>query len=71
MVWPIALSASVHEFEPTQAQGVMELNHINLCVDDDIVDVVEEDKTNMIALEENRVASSDENSSRKTSGETS
>ena len=52
------MPAPVHEYEPTQAQGTAELNN-NLCIEDVIVDVVE-DNTNMIVLEESRIARSDE-----------
>lgn len=45
---PIASPTLVHEFEPIQTQGTIELDNNNLCVDDDMF-VVEEDKTNMIA----------------------
>ncbi|TYK26688.1 Retrovirus-related Pol polyprotein from transposon TNT 1-94 [Cucumis melo var. makuwa] len=55
----------VYEFEPTESQGTTELINNNLGVEDDIVDVVEEDKTNIIAPEENKVA---RNFSKKTGG---
>lgn len=37
--------APAHESEPTQAQGMTELNNNNLGVENDIVDVTEEDMT--------------------------
>ena len=59
MVPPTALSVLVHESKPTQAQGTTKLNN-NVCVKDNIIDVVEEDMHNMIVLEKNRIAKSDE-----------
>ncbi|KAA0050772.1 reverse transcriptase [Cucumis melo var. makuwa] len=60
MVPPTALPTPVHEYEPTQAQGTTELNNNNLCVEDDIVDVVEDDRTNMMVPNENKTARSNE-----------
>ena len=47
-----------------------ELNN-NFCAEDDMVDVVEEDKTNMITPRENNVAISEETLAEKQIGETS
>ena len=60
MVPPTLPSALVHESKPTQAKGTIELNNNNLCVENDIVDVVEVDITNMTILGENRIARRDE-----------
>ncbi|KAA0052840.1 reverse transcriptase [Cucumis melo var. makuwa] len=60
MVPPTDPLALVHESEPTQAQGTIELNNDNLYVEDDIVDVVEDDKTNMTIPKENSNAINDE-----------
>ncbi|TYK16921.1 reverse transcriptase [Cucumis melo var. makuwa] len=58
---PLAIPlALIHEYEPTQAQGITKLNNHNLCVEDDIVDVVEDDRTNIIVPKANKTTRSDE-----------
>ena len=47
IVHPTAPSTSVHESKPTQAHGMTKLNNNNLCIEDDIIDVVEKDMTNL------------------------
>ncbi|XP_038902438.1 uncharacterized protein LOC120089084 [Benincasa hispida] len=61
MVSPTTPSSLVHEFEPMQAQGTTRPNNnTNLCGKDDIVDLAENDRNDMLVLENNRVAGSDE-----------
>ena len=56
---PTALLILVHGSEPTQARGIVGPDSTNLCVEDDIVDLAENDKTSMLVPENNGVASSD------------
>ena len=58
MVFSTALLAPVHGFELTRAWGTTRPDDTNLCVEDGIVDLAENDKTDMLVLENNMVASS-------------
>ena len=58
---PIAPSALVHEFETIHTHGTTDSNNNNLCVKDNIFDVVVEDRDNVTILKEGKVVICDEN----------
>ena len=57
MVSPSALPVAVHGYEPTQTRGTTDSDNTNLCVEDDTVDLVENNITNMLVLENKGVTS--------------
>ena len=67
---PTTLLIVVCGSDPTQARGTIGLDNTNLCIEDDIVELVENDKTDMLVPENNGVASNDENSTKTQEGET-